>query len=117
MGPMVAFVICLDNVLYLIIKLPVMTAAQSFKIYEVLGKHFNNAEDAKIVVTKIEQIIESKIADKKDTLATKEDILAVKEDVTKLETKIAETKVDLIKWVFTFFAALAVMITGLYLKK
>ena len=87
-----------------------MTAAQSLKIYEVLGKHFNNAEDARTVVTEIEQIIESKIADKKDTLATKEDI-------TKLESKIAETKVDLIKWVFTFFAALSVMIIGLYLKK
>jgi hypothetical protein len=55
-------------------------------------------------------VIESKLADKKDTLATKEDIL-------KLETRIAETKVDIIKWVFTFFAALAVMIVGLYLKK
>ena len=87
-----------------------MTAAQSLKIYEVLGKHFNNTDDARIVVTEIEQIIESKIADKKDTLATKEDI-------TRLESKIAEIKVDLIKWVFTFFAALSVMIIGLYLKK
>ena len=87
-----------------------MTAAQSLKIFEVLGKHFNNAEDARIVVTEIEQIIESKIADKKDTLATKDDI-------NKLESKISETKVDLIKWVFTFFAAIAVMIIGLYLKK
>jgi len=48
-----------------------MTAAQSFKIYEVLGKHFNNAEDAKIVVTEIEQIIESKIADKKKKKVSK----------------------------------------------
>ena len=87
-----------------------MTAAQSFKIYEILGKHFNNTEDAKTVVTEIEQIIEAKIADTKDTLATKGDI-------KELETKIAETKVDIIKWVFTFFAALAVMIIGLYLKK
>jgi hypothetical protein len=47
----------------------------------------------------------------------KRDTLATKEDITKLESKIAETKVDLIKWVFTFFAALAVMIIGLYLKK
>jgi hypothetical protein len=87
-----------------------MTAAQSLKIYEILGKHFNNAEDARIVVTEIEQIIETKITDYKDVLATKEDIV-------KLETKIAETKVDLIKWVFAFFAALAVMIVGLYLRK
>ena len=92
------------------LKLIRMTAAQSLKIYEVLGKHFNNLEDAKIVVTEIEDIIESKISEKKDTLATKEDIL-------KLETKLAETKVDLIKWVFGFFMALALMVIGLYLKK
>ena len=41
-----------------------MTAAQSLKIYDVLGKHFHNAEDARVVVTEIEQIIETKIADK-----------------------------------------------------
>lgn len=40
-----------------------MTAAQSLKIYEVLGKHFKNIEDAKVVVTEIEQIIEAKIAE------------------------------------------------------
>ena len=45
------------------------------------------------------------------------DTLASKEDIAKLESKISETKVDLIKWVFTFFAVLAIMIIGLYLKK
>jgi hypothetical protein len=42
-----------------------MTAAQSFRIYEILGKHFSSMEDAKIVVTEIEQIIETKIDSKK----------------------------------------------------
>jgi hypothetical protein len=42
-----------------------MTAAQSLKIYEVLGRHFNNAEDARVVVAEIEQIIEMKITEKK----------------------------------------------------
>ncbi len=76
-----------------------MTAAQSFKIYEILGKHFNNAEDAKIVVTEIEQIIESKIADQKDVLATKEDIAKME---TKLGVQIAEVRADIIKWMFIF---------------
>ena len=38
-----------------------MTAAQSARIYEILGKHFNNSEDAKTVVTEIEEIIDNKI--------------------------------------------------------
>ena len=60
-----------------------MTAAQSLKIYEILGKHFNNVEDAKTVVTEIEQIIETKIAEKKDILATKEDLLKLQVDMEK----------------------------------
>ncbi len=51
-----------------------MTAAQRFKTYEILGKHFNNVEDAKSVVSEIEQIIETKIAEKKDIRATKDDV-------------------------------------------
>ncbi len=43
------------------------------------------------------------------------DTLDTKGDIAKLETKISETKVYLIKCVFTLFAALAVI--GLYLKK
>lgn len=65
-------------------------------------------DDSRTVVTETEYSMET--AYKKDTLATKDDI-------AKLESKISETKVDLIKWVFTFFAALAIMIIGLYLKK
>lgn len=51
-----------------------MNATQSFKIYEILQRHFNNDADAKAVVAEIELIIENKIAEKKDVLATKEDI-------------------------------------------
>ncbi len=50
-----------------------MTASQSLKIYETLNKHFNNAEDAKLIVEQIEQIVEEKINDKKDILLTKDD--------------------------------------------
>lgn len=35
-----------------------MTSTQSFKIYEILQKHFNNSDDAKIIVQEIEQIVE-----------------------------------------------------------
>ena len=48
--------------------------------------------------------------DARATLATKEDIAIVRKEI-------AESKTDMIKWVFTFFAALSLMIMGLYLKK
>jgi len=50
-----------------------MTASQSLKIYETLNKHFQNPEDAKLVVERIELIVEEKINSKKDILLTKDD--------------------------------------------
>jgi len=44
-------------------------------------------------------------------------VLATKEDVAKLETKIAETKTDTIRWVFSIFVVLMLAIVGLYFKK
>ena len=79
-----------------------ITATQSFRIYETLEKHFKNKEDAKIVVTEIENIIESRFKLESDRLATKEDL--------------ANTKNDIVKWVFGVFVALALMIIGLYFK-
>ena len=51
------------------------------------------------------------------TFATKEDISLLKQDILKLDNKIAETKTDIIKWVFGFFVTLALLIVGLYLRK
>jgi hypothetical protein len=81
-----------------------MTAAQSLKVYEILGKHFNNTEDAKIVVTEIEQIIEAKLTDKQDVLATKEDI-------NKLQLPQKEMQIDMEKR----FNQLTIWIVGVFI--
>ena len=69
-----------------------MTASQSFKIYEILQKHFNNADDAKIVVQEIEQIVEQKIS-------AKQDIFLVKDDKIDLIDRINKAKVETIIWI------------------
>ena len=80
-----------------------MTATQSLKIFEVLGKHFNNPEDARIVVTEIEQIIETKIAEKKDILSSKEDLLKMQIEM--------EKRFNLLTiWIVATFIALASII-------
>ena len=84
-----------------------MTVAQSFKIYEVLGKYFSSNEDAKIVVSEIEQIIESKIADKKDVLAAKEDISKLREDSLQLQLAIEKRFNQLTIWIGSTATALA----------
>ncbi len=73
-----------------------MTSAQSFKIYEILQKHFNNADDAKIIVQEIEQIVENKVEAKKDVLSTKEDLLNMKAD---LIDRIHRAKMETIIWI------------------
>lgn len=73
-----------------------MTVSQSFKIYEILQKHFNNADDAKMVVQEIEQIVEQKIEAKKDILSTKEDLLITKQD---LIDRIHRSKIETIIWI------------------
>lgn len=87
-----------------------LTSSRSFKLYETVRRYFNQEEDAKRFIAEVEAIIENRFASEKEHLATKKDILD-------LGTKIAEAKNDMIKWTFSFFAALALMIIGLYLKK
>ena len=73
-----------------------MTSTQSFKIYEILQKHFNNSDDAKIIVQEIEQIVENKLEGKKDVLSTKEDLLSAKLD---LSDRINRAKMETIIWI------------------
>ncbi len=76
-----------------------MSSLQSFKIYEILQKHFQNDEDAKEIVHQIEAVVENRIDQKKDIFLTKDD------------------KVDMIKWMVGFWIAQMAAIIGLYIKK
>jgi len=73
-----------------------MTSTQSFKIYEILQKHFNNSDDAKVIVQEIEQIVENKLESKKDVLSTKEDLLITKQD---LIDSINSAKMQTVIWI------------------
>ena len=73
-----------------------MTSTQSFKIYEILQKHFNNSDDAKVIVQEIEQIVENKLESKKDVLSTKEDLLITKQD---LIDRINSAKMQTVIWI------------------
>lgn len=79
-----------------------ITTTKTFRLFDVLERHFKNKEDVKSVITEIENIIEERFHMEKDRIATKEDL--------------ANTKNDIIKWVFGVFVALAIIIIGLYFK-
>ena len=76
-----------------------MSSVQSFKIYEILQKHFQNSEDAKEIVHQIEAVVEKSIEQKKDVFLTKDD------------------KVNMVKWMVGFWIAQMAAIIGLYIKR
>jgi hypothetical protein len=107
-----------------------MSTISITKLYDLLSTKLGKetAENlANFIENKIDNALESKtqiLATKEDlarsTLATKEDIaklalgtkedlakyaLATKEDLGKLDTKISETKSELMKWMFIFWAS------------
>ena len=77
-------------------------SALELRVYEIFKNKLGEKE-AETIIEYFEAKTEAKYQEKKDVLATKEDL--------------SQTKVDLIKWIFGFFTALALMIVGLYLKK
>ena len=79
------------------------------RIYEILKTRFSE-DEAKAFIEYFESKTTEKIDDKKDVFLTKDDKVDILE-------KINQSKTDTIKWMFSIFLALALMIIGLYLKK
>jgi hypothetical protein len=76
-----------------------VTTTQSFKIYEILQRHFNNKDDPKILVQEIEQIIEAKLESKSNLLSTKEDISTLKRDLLKFQIEVEKRFNNNIIWI------------------
>ena len=84
-----------------------ITASQSFKLFEILNKNFKNEQDAKAIVTEIEAVIENRFEVERDRLATKQDLLRVENDLAKMETRI-------ILWIVGFNTVLAGLIIAAF---
>jgi hypothetical protein len=76
-----------------------MTTTQSFRIYEILQRHFKSNEDAKVVVQEIEQIIEAKLENKSNILATKEDIFLLNQELLKFRIDVEKRFNGNIIWI------------------
>jgi hypothetical protein len=74
------------------------------KLYELLKAKLGEKE-AEAFVHILEQKVDDKFEDAKQTLATKEDI-------ARIDIKIAETKVDLIKWMVALLLGLFIALVG-----
>jgi len=74
-------------------------------LFEVLSQQLG-AEKAKTLVHYVEAKVDKRLDEKTNIFATKEDI-------AKLETRIAESKADLIKWMFVFWIGSVGVISGI----
>ena len=77
-------------------------SAIELEVYEIFKLKLGEKEAAK-VIEYIEIKAEQKVSEKNSILATKEDL--------------ANVKVDMLRWVFSFFVVLMLAIIGLYFKK
>jgi hypothetical protein len=105
-----------------------VSALQTIKMYELLNKHFNDREDAQVLVEGIEGVIAAKFDTELDRLATKEDILRLektskeelittKGDLTirinGLETRIEQGLKDQLKWIIILMVSFAGLIIAM----
>lgn len=92
-----------------------MTTSQSLKIYKLLNEQFKQPEKARQLTEAIEAVIDEKV--QKGTIlfesAFRKDLEIFRGDI---RTEMRDHKVDMIKWLFGIFLALALMILGLYFK-
>ena len=89
-----------------------MTTTQSFKIYEILQRHFKSSDDAKIVVQEIEQIIEAKVENKSNILATKDGIAGLKGEILNIRIDMEKRFYNNVLWL----VGTGISITGLILS-
>lgn len=75
-----------------------MTATQTLKIYQILHKHFKNEEEASLVVKEIEELVDKKIDQRKETLSTKEDIYTLKMDISGFRIEMEKRFNQMIVW-------------------
>ena len=87
-----------------------ITVSQSFKIFELLNKHFKNEQDAKVLVAEIESVIETRFQSEKDRLATKEDLLLLENNLLRLENKMELAFKDQLKWMIILMFGFASLI-------
>jgi hypothetical protein len=89
-----------------------MTVTQSFKIYEILHKHFKNDADAKTVVQEIEEIIDNKFEKEKNNLSTKEDISLLKQDLLKFQIDIEKRLNTNLIWLMATIISVGALIVA-----
>ncbi len=80
-----------------------MTSQQSLQLFDIVNRNFKSEADARMFVTEIDTLITAQSKEETKELATKKDLDLV--------------KYDLIKWMFSFWVTLILLILGAFFLK
>jgi len=68
-----------------------LTVKHTFKLLDIVNKHFNNEQDSRTFVSEIEEIMDNKVDLKMNDFATRKDLAELK---TELKTEIADLRIE-----------------------
>ena len=80
-----------------------MTSQQCLQLFDIVNRNFKSEADARMFVTEIDTLITAQSKEETKELATKKDLDLV--------------KYDLIKWMFSFWVTLILLILGAFFLK
>jgi hypothetical protein len=86
--------------------------SQTFRIYELLNKYFNNEEDAKIVASGIEEMVNQRFHTEKERLATKMDMMELKGDISQVKVRMKQSFRDQMKLIILIMCGFAMVIVS-----
>ena len=86
--------------------------SQTFRIYEMLNKYFNNENDAKSVASGIEEMVNQRFHTEKERMATKMDIMELKGDISQVKARMKLLFRDQMKLIILIMCGFAMVIVS-----
>lgn len=87
-----------------------ITFSQTYKIYEMLNKYFQNEDDAKTLASGIEEMVNHRFQSEKERLATKMDIMELKGDISQVKVRLKQSFKDHLKLMMLMVSASALLV-------
>ena len=88
------------------------TFTQTFRIYEMLNKYFKNEDDAKLVASGIEEMVNQRFQTEKERMATKMDIMELKGDISHVKMRMKQSFRDQLKLIILIMIGFAFLVVS-----
>lgn len=87
-----------------------VTFSQTFRIYEMLNKYFQNEDDARALASGIEELVSHRFQSEKERLSTKMDIMELKGDISHLKMRMKQSFRDQLKLIMLTLGGFTILI-------